>query len=280
MKISVKWQKHFILAMFSACSLTAHGGENYGFSSSIFPCSLWSTFFPISFQVPSDDLTRNFVRPVYNIIYITDDKIKGMDDFYDLYNVKGKYVWPTTPTLTNGRKTPVCRKVGDCVIKGYGGVGSGVSAYYDIVSEFPSETVKVHSDSAYSDGSISWVFLPMRKLKLLRIEYFTPYTEDTYVPLPYRNSESKKYTEPLFFEYRATGNGDEMMLRESGGTTYGANFNNVKLPQYIRLTHLSAIQIWLNTKDSDGDPWRRIYPSTTTVNFTDSQSALIPANCQ
>ncbi|HAT8012160.1 hypothetical protein [Citrobacter rodentium] len=281
MKKRVKWSQICLLAVLSFCSLSAKSSQNYGFSAGVKPCSLWDTFFPISFQVPSDKLTRDYVRPIFNIIYITDSNLKHMDDFYDIYKINGKgdAIWPTTPFLATGSDTAYCRNDGDCVTKGYGALGKGISAYNEIKKDFPGETVKVLSDSAYGNGDISWLFLPTRKLKLLRVEYFTPYKDDDgTILITLKNKENNKYTEPLFFEYRATGNGDEMELEESGGTAAGANFNDVKLPQFIRPTQLSAIQVWLDTT-SGGTPWSSIYPNVRVRPFTDEQMALIPVNC-
>lgn len=281
MRKKYKWYKPLLLTALTLSSLTAQSSENYGFSAGIWPCPLWSTFFPISFQVPSDDATKNYVKPIFNIIYISDSNIKTMDDFYDIYNVKGNAVWPSNswPYVANGRSQVVCRNDGECVTKGYGQVGRGISAYNNIKAEFPGETINVSSGSAFGNGDITWFELATRKLKLLRVEYFTPYTDGSNLPPMLRNSDNKKYTEPLFFEYRATGNGDEMKIKESGGTAYGVNYNDLNLPEYIKLTRLSAIQVWLNAS-SNNNLWQRIYPGAGMVSFTDNQTALIPANCQ
>ncbi|HHK9551815.1 hypothetical protein VB265_13170 [Enterobacter sichuanensis] len=276
-----KWYKPLLLAALTLSSLTAQSAEKYGFSAGIRPCPLWSTFFPISFMVPGDNLTESYVKPIFNVIYISDSNLKTMDDFFDIYNINGSNIWPSNswPYVGNGRDKAVCQNDGDCVTKGYGQVGRGISAYKKIKTEFPGETVKVMSSTAYGDGDITWFELATRKLKLLRVEYFTPYTGDGNLPLVLRNSDNEKYTEPLFFEYRATGNGDEMKLEETGGTAYGVNYDNLNLPVYIKLTRLSAIHVQLHKKSSNNNPWQRIYPSVGMVSFTDKLTALVPASC-
>lgn len=250
-------------------SLDANASSKYGFAFSIKPCPLWTTFFPLSFQVPDDKGTRN-ASPQFNIIYISGDTVKHMDDYYDLYLPGNVRVWPERPFLINGKDTAICLSSGQCVTSGYGSVGKGISAYNNIVAEFPDDKVKVLSDSAYGNGDITWIFLPLRKLKLLRIEYFTPYTG--------RESIHFGYVEPLFFEYRSTGNGDEMQLKSKGGTARGGDYSRVKLPEKIKFTSLSAIQIWLEREG--GAAYQDLLPAAATVNFTQQQLALVPENCQ
>lgn len=270
MKVNYRnaWAILFCIVMLGM-SLDVGASSKYGLAFSIKPCPLWQIFFPLSFQVPDDKETRN-ASPQFNIIYIAGDTVKHMDDYYDLYLPGNVRVWPQSPFLLNGKDTAICLSSGQCVTSGYGSVGKGISAYNNILAEFPDDKVKVLSSSAYGDGDITWFFLPLRKLKLLRIEYFTPYTG--------RESVHFGYVEPLFFEYRATGNGDEMQLKGKGGTARGGDYSRVKLPDKIKLTALSAIQIWL---EREGDAaYQDLLPAAHTVNFTQQQLALVPANCQ
>ena len=247
----------------------AISANKYGFVSDIRRCSLWDTFFPLSSQVPNDKATRN-ADPRFNIFYITGTRVKHMDDYTDLYYPGGVRVWPQSPYLTPGQNTAICQNAGECVTPGRGSVGKGISAYNNLKSEFPNDTIKVGTGSAYDDGDITWGFLATRKLKLLRSEYFTPYTGT--------DSVHVGYVEPLYFEYRETGNGDEMQLVAMGGTARNGDFSRVKLPQKIKLTALSAIQIWL-VREGDG-AYQDLLPAAGVVYFTSSQMALIPENCR
>lgn len=257
-----------------ASSEAVFGAQKYGFSSGVKACALWDTFFPISFKIPNDLLTVNYSQPMFNIIYVADGNIKHMDDFYDLYRVRSEDVWPTSPDLANGRSNAICQNNGDCVPLAVGGVGKGVSAYNDILGDefVRNDTIKVMSNSPYSDGTISWLFLPTRKLKLLRIELFTPYKTSV--------NNFAVASEPLFFEYRATGNGDEMKLTEKGGTSVGGNINDVMLPSKLKLTTLSAIQIWLYRGGNSSEAYAGLLPAAQVISFTSGQMKLIPENCR
>ncbi|MCM7885064.1 hypothetical protein [Enterobacter sichuanensis] len=270
------WSKVLLLVALFFAGGAAQGAEKYGFSAGLKRCALWDTFFPISFQIPDLQNARFAPKPVFNVIYIAGDDTQHMDDFFDLYSVGGKPVWPMTPLLADGRSQPKCRKNGDCIESGKGGVGKGVSAYDSIVSEaaLKNDAKKVLADSPYTGGGILWLYLPTRKLKLLRVEFFTP-SRGTYGPI-----SDKGYVEPLFFEYRATGKHDEMELTAMGGTAAGNNFNGVNLPPKIKLTWLSAIQIWLQRDGNSGNLWQDLIPYTNMVYFNETQMAQVPSNCQ
>ncbi|MBJ8366378.1 MULTISPECIES: hypothetical protein [Citrobacter] len=265
-------QRALLLGALFLASVTAQGAQKYGLSDSLQYCELWDTFFPLSFQVPSSNWVSNYSKPELNIIYISAGKRKHVDDYIDLYTINNQSVWPSR--LISGRDSAFCQNDGGCVAKGKGSVGKGISAYKDLVAEFPDDDVKIFSGSPYYDGTLSWISLPVRYLKLLRVEFFTPYSG----PVGVFTDSYNPYVEPLYFEYRATGNKDEMQLTAVGGTAAGANFNGVNLPDKIRLTSLAALQVWLSS--STGDPWKTLLPYAHTVDMTTSQKALIPDNCK
>lgn len=271
------WLNSILLCALALTSGIAHADPKYGFSDSIRPCALWDTFFPISFQVPSDVSIKNYSKPVFNIMYIAAGNFQHMNDFADLYKVgnSSDRVWPTNPYVISGDDSAICQDSGACVTKGYGAVGKGISAYKNLAAEFPNDNIVVLSDSPYYNGDAAWYYLPTRYVKLLRIELFTPYTG----PVQYFSADYNEHVEPLYFEYRETGNKDELQLVASGGTVSSANFSGVKLPNKIRLTALSGVQIWLGTT-SAADPWDRLIPYARTVDFTNSQMAIVPANCK
>lgn len=265
-------QRALLLSALFLASVTAQGAQKYGLSDSLQYCELRDTFFPLSFQVPSADWVSTYARPKFNVIYISAGKRKHVDDYTDLYNIKNQFVWPSH--LMSGLDTAFCQNSGNCVTKGKGSVGQGISAYKDLVAEFPDDDVKVLANAPSYEGDLTWYSLPIRYLKLLRVEFFTPYSG----PVGVFTQSYNQYVEPLYFEYRATGNKDEMQLTAVGGTAAGANFNGVNLPEKIRLTSYAAIQVWLSS--STGDPWKTLLPYAHTVDMSDSQKALIPDNCK
>lgn len=271
------WLNSILLCTLALTSGIANADQKYGFSDSLRPCTLWDTFFPISFQIPSDTITQNFVKPAFNIMYIAAGNYQHMNDFADLYKIGNSSVrvWPTDPYVLSGNDAAICQDSGSCVTKGYGAVDKGISAYKNLAAEFPNDNIVILSDVANRNGNITWFYLPTRYVKLLRIEFFTPYTR----PVGSFSDKYNEHVEPLYFEYRATGNKDELQLFASGGTVSSANFSGVKLPNKIRLTALSGVQIWLDTI-SDANPWARLIPYAHTVDFTESQMAIVPANCK
>ncbi|WP_434132412.1 hypothetical protein [Enterobacter cloacae] len=281
---SKNWSKILLLAALFLAVQSVHGAQKYGFSAGLKRCALWDTFFPISFQIPKMDTMRFHPVPVFNVIYIAGDNTQHMDNFYDLYKlggINGPRVWPEKPYLANGKSLPKCRSDGECIESGKGSVGKGISAYDEILGaeDFKNDTKKVLSDGPYTGGDILWQFLPTRKLKLLRVEFFTP-SRGTFISVSGPISDNG-YVEPLFFEYRAIGNGDEMELKKVGGTAAGNNFNGVKLPNKIKLTSLSAIQVWLGGKGKDPNHlWEDLIPYAQVVSFDEKQMAQVPKNCQ
>ncbi|WP_148677738.1 hypothetical protein [Klebsiella sp. RIT-PI-d] len=271
--IKIGLHKWIFLFTSALCGvLDAHGAAIYGFAQP--KCSLWSTFFPVSFQVSSDMAVIPGLVDAetagFNIFYITGGDFHNMDDYYDLYTINGGHVWNnTSPWLINGRNAVMCKGSSDCVKSGTGSIGKGISAYNSLKAEFPDENIKVASDRPYSNGDIDWYYIPTRRLKLLRVEFFTPNKGS----MP----GTSQYVEPIFFEYRETGNGDEMKLYEMGGTARGADFSHVKLPETIKLTTLSAMQIWMST--ASGKPYENVMPYGKVVPFTDSQIAMVPKGC-
>lgn len=268
--IKIGLHKWIFLFTSALCGVSdAHGAAIYGFAQP--KCSLWSTFFPISFQVDSDmSVFEDAERAGFNIFYITGGDLQNMDDYYDLYTISGGHVWNnTSPWLINGKDAVMCKGSSDCVKSGTGSIGKGISAYNSLKAEFPNETIKVASDRPYSNGDIDWYYIPTRRLKLLRVEFFTPNKGVI--------SGTGKYVEPIFFEYRETGNGDEMKLYEMGGTARGADFSHVKLPETLKLTALSAIQIWMST--GSGKMFENVIPYGKVVPFTQSQLNMVPENC-
>lgn len=243
------------------CSSSVLAGNGYGFGSLSGGCSFWSTLFPISFNRTADGAAKSYSA---NIIWVSDDFIKGMDDYADFYSSSA---WPSA--IPKGDDQPVCA-ASACTVSPYNVVGTGLSAYNDIKKEFPNEKVKVKSFALLATSNGTWVDMPVRKYKLLRLEVFIPYTTWDMA------AGDSAYSEPLYFEYRATGNGSEMQLKEWGSTAELKS--NITLPDKFNPVLSSQIDVWFNFTDKKNI--KAIYPTVKVRSLSDTQLARVPAACK
>ncbi|HCD7428057.1 MULTISPECIES: hypothetical protein [Citrobacter] len=250
----------------------AFSANKYGFGSVLRMCPFWSTPFPVGFRMPAPGLKTYVLDMEVNLIYISADNTADIDDYVNLYNVNGVETWPGTGIL-KGNATAACKTSSACQKSSSGTVGKGVSAYDSLAAEFTGEDIRVaqKSISPSSSSSFTWFYLPVRKYKLLRIEVFVPNQLDNGVG----------HSEPFFVEYRAAGNKDELQLVSMGGTAAAGNFNGVNLPDTLRLTQNSGLQIWLNHSTSTpADDVSDLLPYAKVFPFQSTQLASLPESCQ
>lgn len=259
----------FAVALLSGISTSGQAANKYGLGDVLNDCSLWSTFFPLGFRalLPSS-FTELATNAEINIIYINAD-VNGMDDYIDLYSVNGSTVWPETPWLLKGNSKPACTGASECQNRS-ATVGNGVSAYASLKSEFPNEKIKVSQQTIKSSNSSNstWFFLPTRKFKLLRIEFF----------MPNNFNDGDYYSEPLYVEYRETGNRNELKRVAMGGTAAGADFNRVNLPEILNLSTTQGIEMWLVRENNK--PYSGLLPAAMAYPLTGSMSSIVPDNCK
>ena len=254
-------------AWITACTLFSSGSAladaKYGFAAR---CDLWSTLLPISFQHDVNDNEHH----VYNIIWIDGEGVSGLESYYSLYrHHSGASTWPNG--IASGKDTPQCTGTYNaCAYEDWGSVGKGISAYDSLKREFPSETINVTSGNLARTSDALWLYLPVRKFKLLRVELFTPYTSGP------GNKASQTYNEPLSFEYRATGNGSELKLQSWGSTSDITS--SVKLPNVFNPTETAEIQVW--TDEHNNHDWSGLDPAVTVDSFTTEQMKLVPESCR
>ncbi len=253
-------------AMF-LCATDALAGGVYGFGSrsSGQKCDLWTLPFPVAFQKPTKNERYDYD---VNVIWVDDDSVRGMDKYYNLYRTPdGKSTWTNSPRVMNGQSTLYCEKSNQCTIDG-GSVGKGISAYDNLVQEFSKDSVHVYAFSPNSNGDYTWLYLPVHKVKVLRVEYFTPYDGAERTGL-------KSFVEPLYFEYRATGNGSEMKLNGWGSTS--VNTGSVKLPDTFDPVLSSDIQVSIIR---DGSVSSDDSPKVVIHSLDNSQLAIVPGTCK
>lgn len=234
-KYALKVCTAFVAVVSLLVSTNVLAKATYGFGSAGAGCSLWTMLFPISFQQPNNDMAAYF----YNIIWIDDDSIKGMDEYYDFYQTMyNQSAWPSA--VATGTDTPKCSGATECPVldsklapKGY-----VTSAYDAIKQKYPSDTVKISTGQPIGSGGLTWRYLPVRKLKLLRIEVFIHQTQ--YSPAV------KTFVEPIYFEYRSTGNGTELKLAEQVPNTA-----DIILPETFSPVLTSDIQVWFQRTGLD-----------------------------
>lgn len=262
-KYKSKTRVALVAAAMLFCTADSLAGGTYGFGNSK-GCDLWRLPFPISLQQPGNERQDYDV----NLIWIDDDSVSGMDKYYDFYqDHNGRSSWPSSPIGAIGGSKPYCTGSTECVTSGHGSVGKGISAYDNLVNEFSKDAVNVYKFRPNGAGNLTWLYLPTHKVKLLRIEVFTPYTG--YV------GSLVGYEEPIYFEYRATGNGSEMKLKEWGSTADKQNY--IDLPETFDPVLVSDIQVWF-TRYGRYDP--AIYPKTAIHSLSDEQIARVPGSCK
>lgn len=255
----------FIIATVLCVSTNALAQSTYGFGSAKGQCSFWTMLFPISLQQPDDEPMDYKV----NIFWIGADSIVGMDNYYDFYETPyNQLAWPSGAAA--GTSTPVCTGQAECVTAGIGSVGRGISAYDSIKQEFPNETVKVYSGKPDGSGKLTWVYLPVRKMKLLRIEVFTPYTDKV--------AAHVGFVEPLWFEYRATGSGSQLKLKGWGSTTAKEHQGEIVLPDTFDPVTTIDIQVWFGRWDSAA--YQGVTPKAHIDPASSAQIDRIPASCK
>lgn len=273
MRVIVKrWMGIFSIFMLFMNIDSSRAASKYGFGDVLNTCDLWPTFFPIGFRKPSvPGLKAYNIDAKFNVFYIAADDVQGMDDYIDLYNVSGSpLVWPTEPWLFKGNATPVCTGASECQNK-KSTVGKGVSAYANLKAEFASEKLKVAqvTVSPTSTTNSDWAFIPVRHLKLLRVEVF----------LPNQFNIGANYSEPLYVEYRVTDNKNILKRVDMGGTSAGGNFSNINLPETINLSDYSGMEFWLINTDS-AKPIEGLIPAAKAHKLTGDNLSLVPENCK
>lgn len=261
------------MALLSSISPSGQAANKYGLGDVLNDCSLWPTFFPLGFRalIPGSFVTL-VTNAEINIIYISADDVKGMDDYIDLYSVNGTTVWPEETWLLKGNATPVCTGASECQDHS-ATVGKGVSAYASLKSEFPNEKIKVAQQTIKSSNSSNstWFFLPTRKFKLLRIEFF----------MPNNVKDGDYYSEPLYVEYRETGNRNELKRVSMGGTAAGADFNRVNLPEILHMPTTQGIEMWLvRANKNPTKPYSTLLPAAMAYPLTVSMNSIVPDNCK
>lgn len=250
----------------------AFSAEKYGLGDILRICPLWSTPFPVGFRMPEPSLLAKFeLDMAVNLIYISADNTADIDDYTNLYYVDGVETWPG---ILKGNATAACKTSSACQKSSSGTVGKGVSAYDSLAAEFAGEDLRVAQKSIdpTDKSPFTWFYLPVRKYKLLRIEVFVPNQLD----------DGVGHSEPFFVEYRATGNRDELQRVSMGGTAAGANFNGVNLPETLRLTQNSGLEIWLNhsTSSNPTDDVSDLLPYAKVFPFRSEQLASLPESCR
>ncbi|MBE3514034.1 hypothetical protein [Enterobacter cloacae complex sp. I2] len=270
-RTSAKVLTVFVTVLLSLVSANVAAEQKFGFGTRQGSCSLWLMPFPIS-------LKRSYYNVPgwkydFNVIWIDDTGNKGLDNYVDLYTSAGNSTW--IKDILNGSDKPICTKTdgSGCVQAKFAAVGHGVSAYDQIKKEYSGDKVKVFSGSMDENGDYYWIYyLPVRKVKLLRVEIFTPFTG---------GKEIDESVEPLFFEYRKTGAGDELHLTSSGSTA--PKNSGIVLPDTISLTKtISEINVWVEDPYVSEAPnaWDNVKPGTSFISTSAAQVAAIPEACQ
>lgn len=260
-----------VTMLLSMVSANVAAEQKFGFGTRQGSCSLWLMPFPISLQRMYYNVTN--WKYDFNVIWIDDTGNKGLDSYVDFYSSSGKSTW--IKDILNGSDTPICTKTdgSGCVEPKYAAVGHGVSAYDQIKKEYSGDKVKVFSGSIVENGDFYGIYyLPVRKVKLLRVEIFTPFTDGRDIDMS---------VEPLFFEYRKTGAGDELHLTSSGSTT--PRNSGIVLPDTISLTKTtSEIHVWVEDPTVAEAPyaWNNVKPGTSFISMSAAQVAAIPEACQ
>jgi len=266
-KLGIVMRKAFISIMIMSFSMNVLAGAIYKFGT---PCTFDTMLFPISFQHSSD--SDDLMDFYYNIIWIDGTNNQGIDSYYNFFippynNQNG---WPAG--VGSGKDTPKCTGTTPstaCANTKYAKKNHGVSAYDFLKSEFGENSLKVMSGKITATGnSLNWLYLPVRRVKLLRIEVFTP-------PEIRTISTTDFSPEPLYFEYRGDG---ELTLKESGTTTHYANKNmpSVYLPQTFSPVLSQDIQIWFGNIES----YNEVEPRAHIDPLTSSMLNQIPAGCK
>lgn len=246
-------------------STSALAGNAYGFGSLNGGCSLWSMLYPISVQQPDDEPVSYYV----NFIWIEEDSYKGMEEYADFFTTPyGQNAWPSGVNILRDDGKANCTGDDECTGADISEVNIGISAYNNLKAEFPDKKVNVAKVRPNGAGALTWVYLPLRKVDLLRIEVFTPMgligTSNTYV-------------EPIYFEYRATGNGSELKLKEWGSTSEN-NTSYIILPDTFNPVLTSDIQVWFTRTSSK--PTAGITPKAHIDALTSAQIDRVPSGCK
>lgn len=245
----------FMVACLTLPTGVVNAGAIYKFGSR---CPLDTSPLPISFQQPDDDV----VSYRYNIIWVEGDGIDGLDKFYDLYQTPyNQSAWPRG--FASGRGGVTCASASsEC---------PHTSKYSSIVGTYGSDTL-AWSDAPNGAAALSWTYVPVRKLKFLRIEVFIQ-------SVALRPSEAGDQTEPIYFQYEATGNGNELRLTESGSTS--DDKSSIVLPTTFNPLLVSDIQVWFERVPSLSYAYlRNTKPKAHIDSFSQTQMSLVPESCK
>ncbi len=251
----------------TAALLTSSGSlatsATYGFGGGAGACSFWNMLLPITIQQPNDEPAEY----QFNVMWVADDGVTGMDEYYDFFTTPyGQDGWPAGVAV--GTDTPFCIGDTECVTPGIGYVGGGISAYKTLLQEF-GDKLKVESGQPWGDGRLYWIYLPVRKLKMLRIEVFNPYQGGVGV--------HKGFVEPISFEYRPSGNGKSQLKKVDQKST-AKNQSFISLPDLFDPVKTSDIQVWFQRTDK-ALALQGITPKAHIDPLTAEQQKRIPAGC-
>jgi hypothetical protein len=238
----------------------------YGFSSaSNKNCPLWGTLFPLRFR---HDRFKGIDYAV-NIIWIDDNTVESLAKYKELYHTAdGTSTWITSPPVSIPGTQAFCEGATDCVPDG--SLNRGVTKYRELVAEFPKEDVHVAKFTPDTNGYSSNVYLPARKVKLFRIEYYSI------------NGSPKLNTtnlvEPIYFEYRATGKGSQLALKEWGSSLSAMSIPwvaDVNMPDIFDPSLTSHVLVELTGQGGGVDK-----PTVVMETYTQQQLDSVPDSCK
>lgn len=229
----------------------------YGFSGASKNCPLWGTLFPIRFyHARLKGLTFEV-----NIIWIDDNTVENLPKYKELYHSPdGTSTWIIDPIVLIPGTNAFCEGASDCVKNG--SVNRGVTRYQELVAEFPNEEVHVTKLTPNTDGYWTHVYLPARKVKLLRIEYFML-------------NDNPDLVEPIYFEYRAAGKGSQLALKEWGSSLPDSYLSSVNMPDIFDPSLTSDVMVKLEAQFASVQ-----VPKIAMETYTQQQLDIVPDSCK
>lgn len=236
----------------------------YGFSGASKKCPLWGTFFPLR-------VTHGKFKGVtfkVNIIWIDDNTVENLAKYKELYHAPdGTSTWITSPLVAIPGTEAFCQGASACAPNGDGSVNRGATKYNELVAEFPNEDVHVAKLTPDTDGYWSNVYLPARKVKLLRIEY--------YAISGSRTLDDVRLVEPIYFEYRAAGRGSQLALKEWGSSLPDSYLSSVNMPDLFDPSLTSGVMVELT-----GIGAGIHVPTVAMETYTQQQLDSVPDSCK
>lgn len=267
-----KTSTNIIAAFITACAaLTSFNGiaaQKFGFGTvtkgGAGACPLWAMLYPISIQQPEDEPARYYV----NFIWVESNSYKGIDEYPDFFTTPyNQDAWPKGANIMRDGGQAYCVGDDDCTSADISELNKGISAYNNLKAEFPDQHVSVVRTRPDSKGELVWYYLPLRRVDVLRIEVFTSLNVGMF----------NQYVEPIYFEYRATGKGSELKLKEWGSTSDNKSY--ISLPDTFDPILTSDIQVWF-TRTSNDSPTSGITPKAHIDALTSAQIDRVPSGCK